>query len=122
MLRATQTGKLNTWDVQWAYAVFNRGGLGLYPWRSLVWNSGVGCGTHGSAGRTIIDERLEVVHGRLTRADFLKPRLGPDLTFPADVAVDEGAFERLGRRLRQSRSLPNLARRLMQKIWRRFRG
>ena len=94
-LEGTQTGKLDTWDVQWYYAMFKAGGLCLAPWRSLVWNTGCGSGVHFTGGPDL-DRRLEQFHGDQCREDYLQPRLGSGWAFPEQVEVDADAMRRIG--------------------------
>lgn len=47
---ATYTNKVNTWDYQWAFAIFNHNGLCICPERNLVENIGFGAdATHTGA-------------------------------------------------------------------------
>jgi hypothetical protein len=48
MVRQQQQGIVDSWGIRWYMTVFFRGGLVLYPGRSLVTNiGGDGSGTHG---------------------------------------------------------------------------
>jgi hypothetical protein len=48
MLKRQMEGRVDSWAIRWYYSVFAKGGLVLYPPRSLVANSGFdGTGTHG---------------------------------------------------------------------------
>ncbi|HVT14681.1 MAG TPA: glycosyltransferase [Thermoanaerobaculia bacterium] len=98
-LRRTMEGKFDSWDTQWYFTLFRAGGLGLYPARSLVWNSGIDGGVHGRLGRKALDRTHPVFHGELARDDFAAPRLPPGWPFPGEVGVDAPALARLGRAL-----------------------
>lgn len=114
MLESTMTGKLKTWDIQWCYAVFRAGGLGLYPRQSLVWNTGMGCGAHGRGQEPVLDTRMKQIHGSLTREDFTRPRLPSGWTFPQKIEVDEAALRRVGRCMASMK--PGFVRRQAQKV------
>ena len=50
MLEAHFAGKVDSWAIRWYLTIFFRRGLTLYPWQSLVTNTGFdGSGTHGTA-------------------------------------------------------------------------
>lgn len=90
----------NTWDIQWMYILFQQGALSLYPHQSLVWNSGVGGGTHGAAKELDKDplqcKKEEYIHGNMALDDFRKPRL-KNLQFPQETKVDKKALQRLAK-------------------------
>lgn len=91
------SGKLNTWDVQWAFAMFQQEGLCLYPRRSLTWNCGMGGGVHAFGGllkQGVIDHRIDYIHGHESREDYRKPRLNK-IVLPDRVEVDEAQKDRL---------------------------
>ena len=47
MLKRQMNGKIDSWAIRWYYSVFARGGLALFPPRTLVLNIGFdGTGTH----------------------------------------------------------------------------
>jgi hypothetical protein len=51
MLQRQQRGLVDSWAIRWHLSIFMRGGLVLYPGRSLVRNTGFdGSGTHGAVG------------------------------------------------------------------------
>jgi hypothetical protein len=78
MLEAQRHGKLDSWAVRWYLSVFMRGGLTVFPTRSLVHNIGFdGTGTHCGSSR-VFDTGL--YRGKLER-------------FPERVAVTVPAFE-----------------------------
>lgn len=99
MLEKTIKGQWVTWDTQWMFTLFQQKGLALYPHRSLVWNSGVGGGTHGHAGSIdqdpLLGEREYYIHGNLSIRDFQHPRLKWPLQFPDRVQADEKAMRLL---------------------------
>jgi hypothetical protein len=71
MLAQEMRKDVAAWDIRWYYSVFARGGLGLFPPRTLVTNAGFdGSGTHDRLALPAIQAPLE------TAASF---------TFPADV-------------------------------------
>lgn len=50
MMERQMGGRVNSWGIRWYWSVFRRGGLVLYPPRSMVGNTGFdGGGTHGRA-------------------------------------------------------------------------
>jgi len=98
-LERTMDGGFDSWDTQWYFTLFRHGGLGLYPGRSLVWNSGLGGGFHGTDDPQALDRRDAVIHGTATRHDFDAPRLPEAWAWPERVAADPEAFARIGRAL-----------------------
>ncbi len=98
-LERTMDGGFDSWDTQWYFTLFRHGGLGLYPARSLVWNSGLGGGFHHPDDPQALDRRDAVIHGAATRQDFAAPRLPPGWAWPQRVAADAEAFARIGRAL-----------------------
>lgn len=59
MLEKQMRGELDTWDIQWYYAVFVRGGFGVYPPRTLVHNLGMdGSGSHGHIAESMYQAAL----------------------------------------------------------------
>lgn len=84
-----------TWDIQWSFIVFQRGGLGLYPSRSLVWNSGIACGVHGGSKIPSFEGRDPHIHGQLQMDDFTRPRLLKNWSFPNDVQLSQEAYKNL---------------------------
>jgi hypothetical protein len=82
MLEAMRAGRLQSWGVVWYLSVYSRGGLVLYPRRSLVTNTGFdNTGTHA-------DGRAEAGLGAValweTRAPF---------EFPERVEVDARYYD-----------------------------
>ena len=81
MLCDTVNGKVNSWAVQWYYAVFRQHGLALYPTRSLVDNNGFdGSGVHCG----------ETSHFRHER-EFTK-KCEHEFLFPREVVVNQLHF------------------------------
>lgn len=87
MLQARLSGKIDAWDIVWYFAVFNAGGLVLFPRQSLVWNGGWdGSGTH-----TDTDPNFrQISPDTLSRSIFSTP-----LQFPGRVVLDQEAFEKV---------------------------
>jgi len=88
-LKRTMEGKLKAWAPQCSYQIFKHKKLVLTPNRSLVWNCGIGGGTHGlqSKDQTITDNDHDpTVHGTLSLEEFTRPRLQQPLTFPAQIS------------------------------------
>lgn len=124
MLKRAMEGSLETWDIQYYFIMFWSGGLSLVPRQSLTWNTGVGQGVH-SAGGSRVDARVDFIHGRMNRSEFLKPRLGRASELPDRVELDDEAYRRLSKHLAMARpSLPWRAlRRLLRcvgRIWHRI--
>jgi len=83
---------IDSWGICWHVSVFMRGGLVLYPRRSLVQNLGVDAsGTHG-AGHSALQPPLGDVG--------IEPNT---LRLPAAVEVDEAALGKVERLLRSMR-------------------
>ncbi len=88
MLEDLLAGKVDSWAIRWRATVFLRGGLTLYPARSLVTNvgfdgSGVHCGTGvpGIGGGRAADVFID--------------------TYPATHDIDETAYQNIRRLLRR---------------------
>lgn len=112
----------NTWDIQWMYTLFQKKGLSLYPHRSLVWNCGVGGGTHGIErfNDPLQCQKKEMIHGTMSLEDFRKPRLEKRV-FPQKIAEDKKALRALvpiflKERMEKSRSLRLRGRYFYEKI------
>lgn len=87
-----------TWDVQWNFVVFNTGGLGLYPPRSLIWNAGVSGGVHNNKLKVpSLIARDPMIHGESNIEDFEIPRLSRDWHFPMEIKIDEEAYNALSK-------------------------
>ena len=82
-------GTLDCWDPQWAYKVFISEGVGLFPSRSLVWNSGIGCGIHGASEEPMFEGFDISVHGNMKIEDFREPQLSWGWSFPSEIKTDE---------------------------------
>jgi hypothetical protein len=94
LLEATVAGKIDTWDIFWWWTVHRRGGLGLFPLRTLVRNIGFGEDATHTRGSLL----LEAPHWR-TDASIDE--------FPALPKIDEEIFRRWKEYLRvQGGSLP----------------
>jgi hypothetical protein len=96
MLKDQVEGRIDSWGVRWLLSVFLKGGLVLYPRRSLVQNVGVdGSGTHGAGTASLQDDL----------------RVDPDLArgferWPSNVECDSAALDRIKQMLSGSRSHP----------------
>jgi GT2 family glycosyltransferase len=96
MLKDQVEGRIDSWGVRWLLSVFLKGGLVLYPSRSLVQNVGVdGSGTHGTGTASL-------------QSDL---RVEPDLAlgyerWPSGVELDTVALDRVKQMLSGSRSRP----------------
>ncbi len=97
-LKETMSGEFDTWDTQWYYALFKAGGLGLHPYRSLVWNMGVEGGVHGGGRADSLDVQHPIFAGDLQRRDLRRPRLRAPWSWPRPE-VDLDAWQRVQRAL-----------------------
>ncbi|MEA2512437.1 MAG: hypothetical protein QOJ59_1924 [Thermomicrobiales bacterium] len=106
MLEAQMRGKRDSWAIRWYYSVFNRGGLVLFPPRSLVQNAGLdGSGTH-------IRRARRSAAGSLSNGELP--------TFPSRPEVSpaaESVYEAIGMSdesgvLRKVKAIPYIAARL----------
>jgi hypothetical protein len=82
MLRQARAGTIDSWGVVWYLSVFSRGGLVLYPRKSLVTNTGFdNSGTHtdGATGPNLGDVELWAPQG--------------PFQFPGRVEIDESYYE-----------------------------
>ncbi len=109
MLEAQIAGRLDSWAIRWYLSLFDRGGLALFPSRSLVENDGVGPGAMHTAG----DE-----HSRLFRS---RPHDLVVREFP-EPAVDDRALQRIRGLFARERSVPARIERRARRLWRRISG
>lgn len=95
MLDLHRRGKINSWAVRWYLSVFMRGGLTLYPKRTLVKNFGFdGSGTH-SQGKAI-ENNLALDIASFKFPDDVSESVEKHLVFPAlSVASPKTRLERL---------------------------
>jgi len=93
-------GRLQAWDIQWTATIQIEDALGLYPWRSLTWNTGVQSGEHGLHQGPSLHGRSKRIHGDMSVRDFRRPRLTFPLEFPPTIEADERALDSLSARLR----------------------
>lgn len=94
-----------TWDIQWSFTVFRDQALMLCPSRSLVWNSGIGCGVHGHQfSEPSLEGRDRMAHGCEKREDYLEPRLPRGFVFPKEIKASEQAYLNLCRFFRRHKS------------------
>jgi hypothetical protein len=108
MLRARLKGENDSWAILWWYIVFKRGGLVLYPKRSLVWNAGVdGSGTHGEKKESLSEESLKKITAQTSSP----------LILPREVVVDLNALNKTKVVLRAQQKLrPALVRHLLNRL------
>ena len=92
-----------TWDVQYAFVIFQQGGLTLHPHHPLVWNTGMACGAHGHDDLPTLHGKDPLYHGKLELNKFKAPILALDWKFPDKVEVDEEAFDRVCKRFHQDK-------------------
>jgi hypothetical protein len=96
MLRDQIEGRVDSWGVRWLLSVFLKGGVVLYPRRSLVQNVGIdGTGTHGMGagglqGDLCIEPGAASCYGE----------------WPPDITIDTNALDRVKHVLSGSRSHP----------------
>lgn len=99
-LRKTMEGQWNAWGPRWFYAMHKAGGVSLAPYRSMVWNSGCGGGTHGDVAfdaNPELNQREVYIHGDMEEKDFHKARLPSDCIdrFPDQIQLDDRAHRHL---------------------------
>lgn len=87
------TGKLDTWDFQWTYAVFANGGLSVVPNENLVTNIGFGVNATHTKGKNII--------ANLPSVDL------DDISHPLFFVADSSADAFYGRNFSLVRKLVN---------------
>ena len=81
MLFRQITGKVDSWAIRWYWSVFQRGGLVLYPPRSLVDNLGFdGSGSH---GRGTLKNFSTVLDGQTS------------WEWPSSIEIDENVYQRV---------------------------
>jgi len=110
LLRESITGHVSAWDAQWMYSMYQKGGLGLHPHRSLTWNCGVGGGTHGTENvdnDPMHSKREYYIHGRRELSDFATPQLSQHIysgrAFPEKVCINKEAMHLLAHTFLQQR-------------------
>lgn len=102
MLERQLRGEIDSWAIRWYLSVFAKGGLALYPARSLVRYAGTGAGaTHSRSAQTRIQDA--VAHEFEVR------------TFPGPQ-VDERAYARIRAFLRRETGLVSRARRRLLRL------
>ena len=107
MLSDRLAGRNQSWGILWWWAVFQAGGVVLYPRESLVWVGGFdGTGTHCTPSPDYIQP---------SRESFSRRQLSTPIQWPERVTVDAAALRRVQRLLRSSqpRSHPLWLRRLL---------
>ncbi|HEV2835611.1 MAG TPA: hypothetical protein VGW58_09860 [Pyrinomonadaceae bacterium] len=108
MLESKLAGENDSWGILFWWAVFKAGGLVLHPRKSLVWNggfdeTGTHCGDQAWSSQSVSDIDWSTGSFR----------------FPADVAVDELAFDKVVRFLSSEQSEGNILERLRRRILQR---
>ena len=97
-----KNGQVDSWGIAWYLTVFLRGGLVLYPSRSLVVNAGIeGSGTHGR-GPSVLQGKISATNSNIEAAQM-----------PNGLAIDHECLELIETLLRSIR--PTLFRRM--KAW-----
>ncbi|MFB9950272.1 hypothetical protein ACFFP0_15545 [Rhizobium puerariae] len=81
MLEMAMNGRVNSWFIQWYYCMFRSGGVSVFPSQTLIRNTGIQDGTHGSS--------LNPYHRMVPRDELAleMPRL-PDVVAVDYVALD----------------------------------
>ena len=94
MAQRQKLGQVDSWGIAWYLSVFIRGGLVLYPSRSLVMNIGIdGSGVHGrgapalqrlivdqfNAGNLALPDQPEIDFGALASIELLLRSMSPGL-------------------------------------------
>jgi hypothetical protein len=93
MLERQMNGQVDSWAIRWYWTVFNLGGLGLFPPKTLVLNVGDDAlATHGGVRR--------LIRKVIRRPDTLADR-APSL--PSTVEIDPSAWRRVKRNIMRSR-------------------
>jgi len=119
-LEGVYRGRIDTWDYQWLFACWRRGGLSILPNRNLVTNIGAGPdATHFREGHSTLGvparELTELIHP----PEVLRDRDADRYTFERHISVgrshDTGSwFLRLRRRL----ALRSRAKRMLRRALR----
>ncbi|MGM0439490.1 MAG: hypothetical protein ACQEP8_00050 [Chlamydiota bacterium] len=110
------------WDILWSYIIFKNQGLGLYPSHNLVWNSGIKCGAHGVEKLPSLEGYQRFVHGKASLADYHKPRLPHNWSFPEKTEVDQEAFDRLVNLFKKDNFRKKWSRKIYKNYKRLLRG
>lgn len=98
MLEQRLKDQNDSWGILWWWAVFNAGGLVLYPRRSLVWVGGFdGSGTHNLREGGLKQDALEL---------FQQPRLSHPLGLPVEIVPCDEALQRIKVFLRGQHAAP----------------
>ncbi len=95
MLAMQKAGAIDSWAIRWYWSVFRKGGLTLYPPRTLVSNTGFGDG----ATNTRRFSANRAVMGRTASGLDLKPA-----SFPDEIVVSGAAFMAVTNVLRAQRN------------------
>lgn len=117
-LEKAMRGELACWDPQWAFTIFDQGGLTLFPSRSLLWNTGLGCGMAYDGERVpTFEGRERSFFGELEERDFDFPRLPAGWNYPERVEADRQAYKRMTSHFQRERRASRRA--LRGPFWRR---
>ena len=108
-------GHLATWDPIWAYQTVHQGRFSLYPNRTLIYNTGLGCGMMNGNPVPNFNSPDPYLHGDLTLSDFQEPRFPQGWTYPEQVATDPAAYRRCIKFFRWQRHEQRRAKRLAMK-------
>jgi len=104
MLEANLEKQNNSWGIRWWWAMFQAQKLVLYPSHSLVWVGGFD--DTGTNNRS--NSNVKVI----PLSDVLSHPWREKIVFPQEIAVDQTAFERIKKHLRQQTKSPGLLSRI----------
>lgn len=93
-----------TWDIQWSFTLYRDNALMLTPCRSLIYNTGIGCGVHGKRFKEpSMEGRDLLAHGHETIDDFASSRLSPKIEFPPKIQPNEQAYLNVAKAFRHGK-------------------
>jgi len=105
MLESHSAGKIDSWAIRWYWSVFLKGGLTLYPAKTLISNIGFdGSGTHCTSFEQTNSDKIE---------DF------NPLTFPSQCEVSEEIYFTLKDLFRKNRSFTNRVKGLIRNYFKK---
>ncbi len=87
MLRHTREGKVDTWDYQWQFAVWNQGGLTIIPNSNMISNIGFGSDATHTPDKDSIDANIKAIE-----LDFPLVHASKEILHQADVRFHEIRF------------------------------
>ncbi len=92
-----------------------RGLTPLYPSRTLIYNTGLGCGMMNGNPIPNFNSTDPYLHGDLSLSDFQQPRFPERWTYPEEVVTDPAAYKRCAKFFRWQRGEQRRAKRLAVK-------